>query len=674
MVLQFKESSNNNLEKGETFVSSFFSMKKLILIFLFSPILYGQQDSIQEVGEVIVNQTVFQYSRNSSMNANEIEELSPVDIGDVLMKISGVNLKSYGSLGGLKTVSMRGLGTNHSAIVKDGFVINNTQTGQVNLGQIEVDNVVGVVSSVGERYATILPISAQISGSTFLLKTFENTFSSDTLQIRSSVKYGSFNQQFAYLGAKYQPNNWFFSATGSFRKSDGNYDYAYKNGSIHVEDERLNNDYQDFNVGVSIGHKWKSNSFRLGYKHTEIDQGLPGAVILYNATQDERMTTNDHSFFGDINLNGKKSILRIYANGRLNDLRYTDPTFLNTSGGIDVTYFNRNITGGISIATDPKRHVTFNGGTEFILSDLTENGDNFDHPTRLHNVSLLGTCFKAESFKIITQLSSQLILEDNPNGLSGANHFRVNPFVSIEQQGNGKMKLKQSLWYRNSFRMPSFNELYYNNIGNNLLKPEDANQLNYGVSFKPIDEKLSIFVRSNVYFNRVKNKIVAIPTKNLFVWSMQNVGTTNIYGFEIILDANYQLAKNWKSTITGNYSYQRTIDVTDKDSPTYKNQIAYIPLHTVNLDLQLDYRKTGIRFSNYYISERYSLNENVIANRVEEFLISDLTVFYRFQLKNGHKLKVQFTAKNIFDQSYSYIRSFAMPGRNYLISIHYAFN
>jgi len=436
----------------------------------------------------------------------------------------------------------------------------------------------------------------------------------------------------------------------------------------------MNNDYQDYNFGASLGRKWKNKNFRLGYKHAEIDQGLPGAVILYNATQDERMTTNDHSFFGDFQLNGEKITLRTYANGRLNHLRYTDPSFLNTSGGIDVTYFNRSITGGVAFSTNKRKHLYFNGGTELVLSDLEEDGQNFDHPSRIHSVSLIGINLNVESYKLIAQLSSQYIIEDNPNGLSGKDRFRVNPFLSIEQQGNGKMKLKQSLWYRNSFRMPSFNELYYNNIGNNLLEPEDANQVSYGVSFLPIDKKISVFVRSNVYFNRVKNKIVAIPTKNLFVWSMQNVGKTNVYGFEVILDANYTLNKNWIFTTTGNYSYQRTLDVTDEKSPTYKNQIAYIPLQTVNFDVSLSFKKAGLRFSNYYVSERFSLNENIIANRVDGFLLSDLTIFYRYQWNNKQSLKIQFTAKNILNQSYSYIRSFAMPGRNYLISIHYAFN
>ena len=183
------------------------------IAFLFPLILWGQNDTVQPIQEVIATETVYiPRANNSILTKTDIEELSANDVGELIQKIAGVNLKSYGSLGGLKTVSMRGLGANHSSIVKDGFSLNNSQTGQVNLGQIEVDNVVGVISSVGRRIKNSLPVSAQISGSNFLIKTFENTFTTDTLQIRSNIKYGSFNQQLGYLGMKYSPRKFMFSA------------------------------------------------------------------------------------------------------------------------------------------------------------------------------------------------------------------------------------------------------------------------------------------------------------------------------------------------------------------------------------------------------------------------------------------------------------------------------
>tara|TARA_R110002072_G_scaffold302402_1_gene485130 strand:- start:58179 stop:60134 length:1956 start_codon:yes stop_codon:yes gene_type:complete len=645
------------------------------IAFLFPLILWGQNDTVQPIQEVIATETVYiPRANNSILTKTDIEELSANDVGELIQKIAGVNLKSYGSLGGLKTVSMRGLGANHSSIVKDGFSLNNSQTGQVNLGQIEVDNVVGVISSVGRRIKNSLPVSAQISGSNFLIKTFENTFTTDTLQIRSNIKYGSFNQQLGYLGMKYSPRKFMFSAFGRMRQSVGNYPFVLQNGNTFFSSSRRNNDYKDYSFGGTVGYKWKENYMRLIYKKSVFDQGLPGAVILYNSTQDEKLATNKQSLSFDYRTIIKAVNYRFYVDTRLSELNYKDPTFLNSSGGIDAVYINRSATGGLTFSLRPRNNLTINGGVEEVISDLFSNDSTFAQPVRFHNFGLLGVSYLLRyGLKIEAQISSQYVQEKNNNGQNAKDRFRVNPFIYIEKSSFNKKSWKHVLWYRNSFRMPSFNELYYNNIGNNLLEPEEAHQLNYGFSFVPIRKKLDIYFRTNIYFNRVTNKIVAIPTKNLFVWSMQNVGLVNIYGFEAVVQSKWKINDNWKLTSDVNYSYQRTLDMTDMDSPTYLDQIAYVPVHTVNFDFSIGHRKTGLRLSNYFISMRYSLNENVPQNEVEGFLISDLTIFHSIKVKKN-LIRIQLSAKNIFNQQYAYIRNFVMPGRNYLISLSYAFN
>ena len=393
-------------------------MRFIIIFFFLIPLLaFGQQDSVQKIVEVIATETVYiPKSTKSVLTQKSIEELAPTDVGELIKKIAGVNLKSYGSLGGLKTVSMRGLGANHSAIVRDGFSISNTQTGQVNLGQIQVDNVVGLVSSVGKRFSTILPVSAQISGSNFLIKTFENTFSSDTLKIRASMKYGSFNQLHSYIGVKYQPKNYFISMFGSVRESEGDYKFNFQNGLQIVNDIRINNDYKDYSIGGSIGGKWKTSFARLGYRQSSISQGLPGAVILYNSTQDERMETADHSVFGDFQKSWSSLDVRVYGNARINNLNYLDPTFLNTSGEIDVEYTNRSLTGGVTFSSTRLKSFVINGGIEEVSSDLISTDSTFAEPTRHHNYGLLGVKYFKRKLSIQLQVSSQYVVEKNKNG------------------------------------------------------------------------------------------------------------------------------------------------------------------------------------------------------------------------------------------------------------------
>ena len=97
-------------------------------------------------------------------------------------------------------------------------------------------------------------------------------------------------------------------------------------------------------------------------------------------------------------------------------------------------------------------------------------------------------------------------------------------------------------------------------------------------------------------------------------------------------------------------------------------------MHTGNIDFSLRGKKFGGKVSNYLLSKRYSLNENILANEIDGFIVTDFSVFYNFEINKKQTVRVQCQLKNAFNRSYSYIRSFIMPGRNYLISIQYAFN
>ena len=126
------------------------------------------QDSIKRLPEVSIspvfkeqNQT---NSQSQTISSKQIELLQPEDLGTLLQKTSGTSIKSYGGLGGLKTISIRGLNSQHSTFVQDGFLLQNAQTGQVNLGQMIVDNISEVSLNRIGRQSFLLPVSAYLKG------------------------------------------------------------------------------------------------------------------------------------------------------------------------------------------------------------------------------------------------------------------------------------------------------------------------------------------------------------------------------------------------------------------------------------------------------------------------------------------------------------------------------
>ena len=614
------------------------------------------------------------------LDRGQIQLLEPTDVGDLVQKVSGSNLKSYGGLGGLKTVSMRGLGSQHTAVSVDGFTQQSYQTGQVNLGQIQTDNIegIGVVSFRAPTKRGFLPVSALIKGSALSISTFENSFSEDSLSIRAKLGYGSFNQMDSYGAIKLGREKFFVSAFGKYRQMDGDYDYKFLNGNQLENGVRSNNNYQDYYWGASGGVKVGPRSeIRVGIKQQNVDQQLPGAVILYNNTADESLTTNDTRIFIDwksadrLNKFGR----RVYGSVNRNKMRYFDPTYFNSDGKIDRSYQNDVANLGISGRFNYWIPANITYGFEQSIARLTTSDSLFGAPTRLHSMGILGVSKRYSRWgEFYVNVSGQYILDQTED--ISREFVGVNPMVSYQSREFGKKFFRHTLWYKNSFRMPSFNEMYYNQIGNADLNPERANQFNYQLSFIPSEKKKFITVRMNAYFNRVQDKIVAIPTQNLFVWSIQNVGKVDIYG----ADANISFYKNWGNKwsilFLTNYTFQHAIDVTDSESITYGDQIAYIPMHSGNFDVNVTYKKSGLKISNFASSKRYALNQNIEMNEVPGFVVSDIAIYHRFGKQDydwNQRLKVQFTVKNILNSSYAYVRSFVMPGRNYLMTLSYEF-
>ena len=90
-------------------------------------------DSLQHLGEVEV------YGKRplataQTLGGADLQALSTTSVADALKYFSGVQIKDYGGLGGLKTINVRSMGAQHVGIYIDGIRITNAQNGTVDLG------------------------------------------------------------------------------------------------------------------------------------------------------------------------------------------------------------------------------------------------------------------------------------------------------------------------------------------------------------------------------------------------------------------------------------------------------------------------------------------------------------------------------------------------------------
>lgn len=607
------------------------------------------------------------------ISREDIEAMQPDDLGELLKKLPGVNVKSYGGLGGLKTVSIRGLGGQHTNFVVDGFSQVQTQTGQVNMGQIQLDNIESVVVQRGGTSELIIPVSAQLSGNTIILESFQSSPPRIPLQQKIASKFGSFGQIEQHYVGKTGGQKFFGGIFLKYRQANGSYPYRYMNYQTEISGIRQNNDYTDISGGFNFRYSpHKNHQLNFYFQHMEIQQGVPGAVVLYNDFAKQRLNTTNTQIKADYKGKIKFLNYRFYYSSMSDSLFYLDPSYLNSSGELRASYQNRVHDFGLNLGTSVTKKLHFNAGIQEIYSKLRSVESLTATPERFHLYAFTKATYSANKWTAIAQMGIQHVNESNKNGEKAPDRTRFNPYLEFRYHFTKKITL--ITYYRNSFRMPNFNELYYNNIGNNDLKPEDANQISMTASWTIIDRtRIYLGIQAGAYYHQVKNMILTIPTKNLFIWSIQNIGKNEVRGGDIIGSFSWRFGKKWSTQLTANYTFQQSLDMSDKNSPSYEHQVAYNPLHTVNADISINFKNLGIRLSTFHCSERYTLNQNISANKIDGFSTLDLSLFNKFKLDENNSIRLQLTIKNISDESYAFVRSYIMPGRHVLFTFVYAF-
>ena len=221
--------------------------------------------------------------------------------------------------------------------------------------------------------------------------------------------------------------------------------------------------------------------------------------------------------------------------------------------------------------------------------------------------------------------------------------------------------------------MPTFNDLYYTDIGNAYLKPEFTHQYNVGVHYaKNFNHNLfkSWDVQADGYFNQVTNKIIAVPKgSGMYRWMMMNLGYVEIRGIDFASTLSMQIAE--KVNINGKitYTFQKAQDFTPDPSEelqkiTWGGQIPYIPWHNGSAIMGVQYQSWQVNYSFIYVGERYHNSANIRENYEQPWYTNDMSIIKEFKIKN-YQCKTSLEINNIFSQDYEVVLNYPMPKRNY---------
>jgi outer membrane receptor protein involved in Fe transport len=318
-----------------------------------------------------------------------------------------------------------------------------------------------------------------------------------------------------------------------------------------------------------------------------------------------------------------------------------------------------------TVKWQPAGNVSFVLSEELFYNTLhTSNRHNVmsSTPERLTVLSAVAARYCLGWVSATVSLLHSYAEEWTSKGEVAPSRSRFSPSLTLSVQPAGSGWLLRAS-YKDIFRLPTFNDLYYRESGNYKLSPEKSRMLNAGVAYAGSAGGWLTSLRFSLdgYCGRVEDKIVAVP--GIFVWKMSNVDDVRLTGTDANLSADIEFGKASQLFLSAAYSYMRAVD-DGKCSPTKGNQIIYTPLHSGSLSAALHTAVADFGYSLLWSGERYRLAQNIPSTRVDGYFDHSLNVSRSWNISTA-ELIAKIEAMNILDKNYEIIRYYPMPGRNY---------
>lgn len=575
-----------------------------------------------------------------TLSGKELHRLNSNSVADALRYFSGVQVKDYGGVGGIKTVNIRSMGTNHTGVVYDGVELGNAQNGQIDLGQFSLDNIEALSLYNGQKSEILQPAKDFGSAGTIYMRTRTPFFNEgETYHARATIRTGSFDLLNPSalvelkLGKRVSA-----SLSAEWVNSSGKYKFRYRRvnpaGELAYDTTavRQNGDINATRIELNTHGTLNSGSWNFKVYNYNSERGVPGAIVNNVWRRGERIwDTNSFAqgrytgFFGKFTTlnNIKYAFYRThYVNNddkqvKIDNLYKQKEIYFSSANEYTITDFWK-----------------ISGSYDFMWNNLDADVYGFVKPDRISQYLSVATALDFNRVKLQASALGTFI-HDRIKGQEAPKDKHIfTPAIFVNGYPLRNKDLSIRAFYKQSFRMPTFNDLYYADMGNSKLSPERVTQYNLGLLY---DHQSSSFISSarvsaDVYYNRVKDKIVAYPKGQQFRWTMLNLGLVDIRGIDLTGLLTINPYKDLYLTVRGQYTFQRAIDITNPSDNYYRDQIPYIPRHSGAAVINAQWKGWGLNYSWIYVGERYNQQENIRYNYTQPWYTSDVSLSKDFKL------------------------------------------
>lgn len=630
------------------------SVLRKIVIFCFFPAAPGllaqvSSDSLLRLEEVSVeanrlyNFTVG--SKVQKIDQGQLQNFSSSNLSDILAQQSQVFIKSYGP-GSLATPSFRGTNANHTAVLWNGFNIQQPTLGQTDFSMAPISFIDEIDIQYGGGSALY---GSGAVGGTIHLNTgmqYDKGFN-----VTAYMGFGSFNTYNQSLRLKYSKKKWAGSIRYFNRTADNNFPFV--NTSLPGAPRMRQENSKIAQMGVLQENYFKINA------HQQLNLKI---WLQQNDRQNPPLMSDENRRTSSVN-----NFLRLSSEWKRQGDRVT--YFIRTA------YFNElyvykdiiesSTTFHSSISEiESSIHLNTNQHLNIGINNTYNQAVSEGYPDApRQNRTALFASYKIQN----TAASWRSVLSAREEYFQGR-LLPITPSLGVDGIVTKGISVKANV--SRTYRLPTFNDLYWQPGGNPKLRPETGWSEELTVVAKPVYGKFKSNVSATVFNSNIRDWLMWLPSGNQ--WYAMNIASVWARGLEGMVKMN-TVAQEWKLQLSISYSYVLSTNQKMKsvnDNSLHK-QLIYVPVYSAQGNLGLTYKKNSLNYAHGYTGNRFITSDN--SEILSGYQLGSLTFSKIFETQ---KMAFNFNLQvnNLWNTAYQSVASQAMPLRSYQVGISVNFN
>lgn len=616
-------------------------MKQNIVVFFavcYCVLSFGQTptDSIQFLDEIELSDV--KLKRNAAgfkvtvLNDSVLNKNTST-FTDLLRFNSNIYFKENG-FGMVSSPSFRGTNASQTAVIWNGININSQLNGQTDFNTINTNNVNQVVIRNGG--GSVQYGSGAIGGSVHL---GNNLNYSKHLNSNVKLNYGSFETKNISLVTDYGQDDFAFNLGVNYIDSEN--DYEYLNSNQINENGAFNNLSLNANIGYFISEK---DVIKFYHQSFIGEREFSGTIATPSKSKYEDINSRSLLEWVRTNQYYKSNFKVAYLKEYFEYYQNKNSEFF-TFGKVNTFLVKHNFNYKISRQLNVTSILDYNV--------IKGEGSSFSNPDR-SIFSAIGLI----QYKPNSNLNLGFnVRQDVNSDFKSPLLFSMDALIGITE--NYKIKINGS----KNFRIPTFNDLFWQPGGNLDLVPESSYQFDLGhvLDFNWLQIQL------NTYYIRSQDLIQWKPNISGF-WSPQNIAEAHSYGAEVGLTINKKY-DNHQLTFSSNYSY------TVSENLETNKQLIYVPFHKANVTLAYGFKRLSAYYQYVFNGEVFTTSDNLKGPfySLQSYNVANLGVNYKVIQHSNHELELGLKVNNLFNKLYQNVAFRPMPNRNFNIQLHYKF-